>query len=524
MRYAGGQVGRARALAEGAIDELAAGDDAERLALAEVRLGTYLRIEGQTALATEAMERGLELLAARPPSPVKAEILARFAQHSMLLSRTHEALRAANEAIALARNLELRRLEGDALCTKGVVLFDLGQLEESLEALDQADKIARDVGTTADIARACQNRTHVQLHGGLAEDAIADAEVGLQIVRAQGIMLSYGIGILANQAESAVRIGRWDDALAMLDAFPYDTAEGSTLCDLAAARVDVWLRRGNLPAAESALAPAIERARPMSDPQFGAEVRIRAAQLEIARGDPKQARAWLEEALAICQAAGERTYTAKCCSVGMEVEAATDNQVAAGVLLARLDSIEAEGPLLAEPAAYVAMARAEYAELESQPHAESWERAAAAWERCGDVYWTAVARFRQADAILRAHGDRAHAAALAHSALETARRLGASPLVSQLEVLHQRGRLNDGTVVPDLGLTSREAEVLSLVAQGRTNRQIGEALYISEKTASVHVTNLLRKLGVNSRGAAAEVARRLPQLSGDEGSPGNATG
>ena len=58
-------------------------------------------------------------------------------------------------------------------------------------------------------------------------------------------------------------------------------------------------------------------------------------------------------------------------------------------------------------------------------------------------------------------------------------------------------------------LTAREQEVLELVAAGRSNRQIAEALYITEKTASVHVSNILRKLGVASRGeAAAEAYRR----------------
>ena len=60
-----------------------------------------------------------------------------------------------------------------------------------------------------------------------------------------------------------------------------------------------------------------------------------------------------------------------------------------------------------------------------------------------------------------------------------------------------------------LGLTPREAEVLALVAAGDTNREIGEALYISEKTASVHVSNILRKLGVTSRVDAAAIAQRL---------------
>jgi len=66
--------------------------------------------------------------------------------------------------------------------------------------------------------------------------------------------------------------------------------------------------------------------------------------------------------------------------------------------------------------------------------------------------------------------------------------------------------LRDGTAEPDpgrLGLTDREFEVLRLVAGGRSNREIAAELFISAKTASVHVSNILAKFGVGSRGEAA---------------------
>jgi DNA-binding NarL/FixJ family response regulator len=105
--------------------------------------------------------------------------------------------------------------------------------------------------------------------------------------------------------------------------------------------------------------------------------------------------------------------------------------------------------------------------------------------------------------------------------------LGARLLVAEIDGLARRARIElalpeaapDGpalvpTAPPDeLGLTPREREVLALVADGRTNRQIAEALFISNKTASVHVSNILAKLGVANRGEAAAVAHRL-RLSG----------
>ena len=105
-----------------------------------------------------------------------------------------------------------------------------------------------------------------------------------------------------------------------------------------------------------------------------------------------------------------------------------------------------------------------------------------------------------------------------HRAHEAAARLGAQPLLDQIEALSRRARISVEVIeakplehgdVTRLGLTQREAEVLALVAAGRTNRQIGTELFVSEKTASVHVSNILRKLGVTTRVEAAAIAQRL---------------
>jgi DNA-binding CsgD family transcriptional regulator len=108
------------------------------------------------------------------------------------------------------------------------------------------------------------------------------------------------------------------------------------------------------------------------------------------------------------------------------------------------------------------------------------------------------------------------------AAHRTVVRLGAAPLRREIELLAQRGRLQLGepadatskskaphSQAESLGLTPREAEVLALVAEGRTNRQIGQALFITPKTASVHVSRILAKLGVTGRGEAAAIAHRL---------------
>ena len=119
----------------------------------------------------------------------------------------------------------------------------------------------------------------------------------------------------------------------------------------------------------------------------------------------------------------------------------------------------------------------------------------------GEAYEVARARTRLAEVLLAA-GDPGADDVVA-AARETATRLGAAPLLAALEHLAPR---HVPRTAPST-LTAREAEVLGLLAEGRSNGEIGRALFISTKTASVHVSNILAKLGAASRGEAVALAR-----------------
>jgi len=125
-------------------------------------------------------------------------------------------------------------------------------------------------------------------------------------------------------------------------------------------------------------------------------------------------------------------------------------------------------------------------------------------------------------ALLASRAPQAQAAEPLRAAYEVAVRLNAAPLRRELESLAQRGRIRleppadpaaaepePPSVAASLGLTRREAEVLALVAAGRTNRQIGQELFITPKTAGVHVSRILAKLRVAGRGEAATMVHRL---------------
>jgi DNA-binding CsgD family transcriptional regulator len=180
--------------------------------------------------------------------------------------------------------------------------------------------------------------------------------------------------------------------------------------------------------------------------------------------------------------------------------------------------------------AYEQWVRAELRRAEGAVDTETvrdWAETGAAFAGLDRPYDLARVRHRWAEALLPS--DRARAAELLRQAHTTAEHLGARPLAEDLALLAQRGRipLTDAaptpppatTAGPALGLTRREEGVLRLVAAGRSNRQIAEELYISPKTASVHVSNILAKLGVSGRGEAAATAHRLRLFPPPEETP-----
>ncbi len=161
-----------------------------------------------------------------------------------------------------------------------------------------------------------------------------------------------------------------------------------------------------------------------------------------------------------------------------------------------------------------AWAAAEAARLDGPGEPGLWLGAAQALEGWIVPHEVAHARYRLSEALLRA-GARAGAGDALRAAYRRATELGLGPLLEQLASLARRGRLDLGRRPRDesratnqFGLSTREREVLGLLVAGRSNREIGEMLFISEKTASVHVTHILDKLGVSSRGAAAAFAAR----------------
>jgi DNA-binding CsgD family transcriptional regulator len=175
----------------------------------------------------------------------------------------------------------------------------------------------------------------------------------------------------------------------------------------------------------------------------------------------------------------------------------------------------------------VALAKAELGRLHGSSSPDAWADAARAADQLHHPLEAAYSRFRQAEALLLSRGPRSDAQGVAVEAYRVASELGAALLQREIERLAVRSRLDLGqhAVTPEADapkaylqaplfkLTPREQEVLELLTQGRSNREIATDLFISEKTASVHVANIKSKLGANGRAEIAAIAVRLNLVS-----------
>jgi ATP/maltotriose-dependent transcriptional regulator MalT len=169
---------------------------------------------------------------------------------------------------------------------------------------------------------------------------------------------------------------------------------------------------------------------------------------------------------------------------------------------------------------YVAVAAAEATRASGASDPAAWSAAERELSGTGDVWLTAYTQYRHGESLLGTPAGRREAEAILQKAHAGAMALSAAPLAGWIEALARRARIDlmaaeasigapDEAPGDELGLTTREREVLKLVAEGLTNRRIAETLFISESTAGVHVSNILGKLGVASRTEAATTAARL---------------
>ncbi|MFB7980944.1 helix-turn-helix transcriptional regulator [Streptomyces vinaceus] len=475
----------------------------------------------------EELARAQELVKGLPPSQVHAEVLVRAAGWGMLHNPGPGNLEAAERAAAYARMLGAEEIELNARITVGCLLTDAGDAERGLAEMLVVRERAAELGLVMLAGRAHINLTSQLESMGRSREAVELAGQGVELVK-KSRLLDTEAWLSGNMAESLYSLGRWDEA-AEAARRGLSVGQSAAPRGSASARLSyLALARGELTEADARLTAAHAHfGTHDSQPQHRIPLYRLAVGIAAGEGRIADVRAEITDAIAYGFPLGHHRYAWPLLLAAASAEAdARGLPVADAGRAAALEVLRGAARALATPVpvwtAHAEFFRAELLRAEARDTAADWagvERAVRPLER---PYLLARARHRLAEALLASGGDRACAASLLGEAYATAERLGSRRLREDLALLAQRARLPltgaDAPAAPPapapdpveaLGLTSRERDVLSLVAAGRSNRQIAEELFISPKTASVHVSNILAKLGVAGRGEAAALAHRL---------------
>jgi DNA-binding CsgD family transcriptional regulator len=508
-----GQGRRAAVLVREAIALLDEQAEPARVALLYERLGSYLLPIGDRAGGLAACRRAVELVPESPPSPERVRVLSALGHAYMLSGQYAEARRLSEEAMAIAQAMGQPERAVRAHDVRGLSLCYLGELDTGLAALAAACAREPDRSAPERLIRPYVFYSDTLLLAGRLAEALTVSRAGLAYVRSIGHDRSVGNVLAANEVEALLGLGDWDAAAEVLAA-ALDRAGEYWSFHLHLWRASLATGRGEFDVASSELALAeTARGQPTAAPHYA----VAAAELALATGRPDDAAAAVAEGLGGVDAVALPTVAVRLCAIGLRA-AAELTTVDGAALLRRARSTAG---VAGTPEAMGWLARAE-AEHTGSP--ALWRSVAAHWVDLGRPYQAAYGDWRLAEALVAANagsspgpgfGEATDALRRAH---DIATRLAATPLRDEVEQLALRARLHlrpaPTQVSRDeagaLGLTAREGEVLRLLALGYTNRDIANELTISVKTASVHVSNILRKLDVPGRVQAAAFARKLP--------------
>ena len=518
---------RAVALARDAAARVDAERDPVRSGLVHERLGRYLWVMGRNDEAAAAYHEAVATLPAEPPSAERARVVAAEGQLLMLDGSVHASIARCEEALAVARAVGADAEAGQALNTLGCCRSSLGEHEAAEACLREALAIALDLQLPDDVGRAYVNLSDCVDQAGRIDEAAQIALDGLEPGPSLGLGTGYRAMLLGEAAQRRLRTGHWDDAehlarqaIAVRASGLAEAVAHGTVAQVAAARGDPAAARAGFAHARARLKTGAA--------MYNLPVDVGMAELELAAGRAGAARDAVTDALARSEGQEYPFYTARLHWVGVCVEAELaeaararfdapaehDARARAADVAERIaGQVAATAPTPApELVLYAALCTAELTRVANAPDPAAWDEPIARADALEIPAAGAYARRRQAEAAL-ALGERHRAAEPLRAAAATAARLGARPLLEEIHALARRGRVDlaatdTAAADDDLDLTARERDVLRLVAAGRTNREIGAELFISPKTASVHVSRILRKLHVRGRVEAAAFAHR----------------
>jgi DNA-binding CsgD family transcriptional regulator len=519
-------------LLAGALDD--AHDPLVRAAVLE-RLGSVHFIAGDGQAAEQAFRAAIELLPPDEVSPLAARVHARFALLAAAWAWLEDAERSCALALQISHAVGAREPESIALNALGMLAAARGDAAEGVTRLNEALAIARELQSPQDISFAYGNLSHVLVVAGRLDEAVALCEEGLPELTRYGQDRQIGSLMLCNASDALIKAGRLAQAEGLIQQALSRHPRG-----IMAAPV-LWYG-AKLAVAEGELDVAWERceqARLVIEAEgaplgWSREVAEIAAEIELWAGRADAAHELAVDGLAAIAGTDEAIFGTTLVSLGLR--ALADQAVAhrdhrsrahradrRDELLAILDRIrEHPGRAdLPEVTVLDLLCDAELARLEQHPAAGQWAAVASTWAELGRPLPAAYARWREAEALL-SRGVDAQAIAALRGVHDVAQELGMVKLAEEVETLARWYRVDllppaqapeqaseSDEALDAYALTAREREVLAAVAAGHTNKEIADELFISVKTASVHVSNILRKLDVPGRQDAARVAHRL---------------
>ncbi|MEO3787127.1 AAA family ATPase [Actinocorallia sp. B10E7] len=483
-----GELDRGIELASAALEHVA--DPAARTGLLSCR--GRMRLHLHRAEGVQDLRDAVALLPEHPPTAARARALAALAKYLHKIPDTMaETRKAALDAVRVSRLADDATAQASALMTLslGEGLAD----DERFALLDEVEPLLERCEDYNEVLRHKLTISHVLEGEGRHEEAHRVARAGQEEAFARGLGRIMGTILAYNAAEPLVSLGRWDEALRIIENVTERLPLNRHLGSLRALAGEIHVARGDLERAEADLgfARSVVRRGPVRRAEdLFAVLRLEVA-LRLAQGEPGRALEAAEPLLEPGEMADGARYA---WPVLMLVARACRDEAESAPYLKQAEGLDVLGPVMA---AQRLAFEAECAPITG--FGPSWGEVAEAWREIGQPY-------REAYALLRAAPEDRR---LAAGRLERARRLAAdldaAPLLAGIEEV--RSRLGGATAVR--GLTAREVEVLRELSEGRANREIARSLSISAKTVSVHVSNILGKLGVSSRGEAAAVARRL---------------
>jgi ATP/maltotriose-dependent transcriptional regulator MalT len=537
--YRSGALDRSRSLLARALAQLPAGTDPVRRALLLERYSMTQRDGGRTLEAVASLEEALRLLPADETSHAHAGMLASLSAVLMRAADMERAAEVARRAVTAAQAAGDGGAQAEAEITLGSTRSYLGPAEAGLESLRSGVRLALDADIPATALRGYINLSDVLELLGRHAEAAQTARDGLELALRTGLARTFGSYLIGNQAEPLLRLGEWAEVDRLVSEALTELPEGVFGATLEELQTELTALRGRYDDAARRLRDARRLVGGTADVQFAQPLHFSEAMIALGRGDLAAARQAIAAGLASTPLSWAARYAWPLVWLGLRIEADEATRyrdrreaVPAAVRERVTDLTGLAGQLPAEtpPArGYQALAAAEQARADGPGGPggpAAWAAAVEAWRAAAEPYPLSYALLRQAEEATET-GDRELAARAVQEAHTLAGRLGATPITAEAEALARRARLSmngpagppepEAAEVPSspadelarFGLTEREREVLALLAAGQSNPEIARTLFISAKTASVHVSNILAKLGVSGRVEAAAVAHRL---------------